>query len=327
MKILLTGASGLLGAHILEQGLKKGLAFKAVARKISPRSFLYQVQNQVEILSIDLTDPTNWPDDIFHAVDVVIHCAGLASPLARDAEKMTRINLEGTKNLFRAASRHQGRHVNKWVQISSVATLSAGEGRAPMDETNIGNFRPTPYAQTKYEADCWLATNRGDMDLLTIHPCYMLGPWDARPSSGAILLGFFFKRIKHLFDAHKNFVSPRDVAIGIYQALEADVQGHFVLGGVNLKLSRFVEMVAQHLQLDAIDTRFIDETSLQDLDLNDDQIAIIRELSLADPISWAKASHRFGYDPQTSVDQMISEAVQYFRDHKILRLAAKARQR
>ena len=290
MKILLTGASGLLGAHLLEQGLKRGFEFKAVARKVSRRSFLFQVQDQVEVLSFDLTDPTSWPTDIFDRVDVAIHCAGLASPFARDEEKMKLLNIEGTKNLFQAAKKYKDSQLKKWVQISSVSTLSSGEDNDLLDENNIGKFRPTPYAKTKYEADCWLNDNSGEMDLLTIHPCYMLGPWDARPSSGAILFAFFLKRIKYLIDATKNFVSPRDVAIGIYQALKANAKGHFILGGENLKLSNFVELVAKHLQLNSIDTQFIDKANLQELDLNEDQLAIIKEFSLADPISCTKAS-------------------------------------
>lgn len=324
MKILLTGASGLLGAHLLEQGLKRGFEFKAVARKVSRRSFLFQVQDQVEVFSFDLTDPKSWLPDIFDKVDVVIHCAGLASPFARDEEKMRLLNIEGTKNLFQAAKKYQDSQLKKWVQISSVATLSSGEGNEPLDEKRIGKFRSTPYARTKYEADCWINDNRGEMDLLTIHPCYMLGPWDARPSSGAILFAFFLKRIKYLIDATKNFVSPRDVAIGIYQVLKANAQGHFILGGENLKLSTFVELVAKHLQLNSIDTEFIDKARLQELDLNENQLAGIKEFSLADPISWAKATEAFDYNPQTSVEQMILETVQYFVDNKMLRVKRKA---
>jgi len=323
MKILLTGASGLLGAHLLEQGLKRGFEFKAVARKVSRRSFLFQVKDQVEVLSFDLTDPQSWPADIFDKIDVVMHCAGLASPFARDEEKMRLLNLEGTKNLFRAAKKYRVSQVKKWVQISSVSTLSSGEGNEPLDEKRIGKFRPTPYAKTKYEADCWLNDNRSEIDLLTIHPCYMLGPWDARPSSGAIMFVFFLKRIKYLIDAIKNFVSPRDVAIGIYQALKANAQGHFILGGENIKLSKFVELVAKHLQLDSIDTQFIDNASLQALDLNEDQLASIKEFSLSDPISIAKAIEAFDYNPQTSVEQMISETAQYFIDKRMLRLTGK----
>jgi nucleoside-diphosphate-sugar epimerase len=237
---------------------------------------------------------------------------------------MRLLNIEGTQNLFQAADKPQNSQVKKWVQISSVATLSSGEGNEPLDEKRIGEFRPTPYAKTKYEADCWLNDNRGKMDLLTIHPCYMLGPWDARPSSGAILFGFFLKKIKYLINATKNFVSPRDVAIGIYQALKANAEGHFILGGENLKLSNFVEVVVKHLELNSIDTQLIDKANLQELDLNDDQLAIIKEFSLADPISWAKASESFDYNPQTSVEQMICETVQYFIDNRILRLTGKA---
>jgi nucleoside-diphosphate-sugar epimerase len=295
-----------------------------VARKVSRRSFLFQVQDKVEVLSFDLTDPTSWPNEIFDKVNVVIHCAGLASPFARDEEKMRLLNIEGTKNLFQAAKKHQGSQLKKWVQISSVATLSSGEGNEPLDEKRIGKFRSTPYAKTKYEADCWLDNNRGEMDILTIHPCYMLGPWDARPSSGAILFAFFLKKIKYLLDATKNFVSPRDVAIGIYQALKANAQGHFILGEEHLKLSKFVELVAKHLQLNSIDTQLIDKANLQALDLKEDQLASIKEFSLADPISWAKASESFSYNPRTSVEQMISETVQYFIDNRMLRLPGKA---
>ena len=134
----------------------------------------------------------------------------------------------------------------------------------------------------------------------------------------------FLKKIKFLIDATKNFVSPRDVAIGIYQALKANAQGHFILGGENLKLSGFVELVAKHLQLNSIDTQFIDKASLQDLDLNEDQLAGIKEFSLADPISWAKATEAFDYNPQTSVEQMILETVQYFVDNRMLRVTGKA---
>jgi len=325
MKILLTGASGLLGAHLLEQGLKRGFEFKAVARKVSRRSFLFQVKDQVEVLSFDLTDPKSWPAkaNIFDRIDVVIHCAGLASPFARDEEKMRLLNLDATKNLFQATKKYQGSRLKKWVQISSVSTLSSGAGNEPLDEHRIGKFRPTPYAKSKYEADCWLDDNRDNMDLLTIHPCYMLGSWDARPSSGAILFAFFLKRINYLIDTTKNFVCPRDVAIGIYQALKANAQGHFILGGENLKLSKFVELVAKHLQLDSIETQFIDNTSLHALDLNEDQVAGIKEFSLSDPISWSKASESFGYNPQTSVGQMISETVQYFIDNRMLRLTGR----
>ena len=324
MKILLTGASGLLGAHILEQGLKSGFEFKAVARKVSRRSFLFQVQDQVEILSFDLTDPTSWPTDIFDKVNVVIHCAGLASPFARDEEKMRLLNLEGTKNLFRAAKRYQASQLKKWVQISSVSTLSSGEGKEPLDENWIGKFRPTPYAKTKYEADCWLKENRGEMDLLTIHPCYMLGPWDARPSSGAIIFALFLKKIKYLINTTKNFVSPRDVAIGVFKALKTKAQGHFILGGENLKLSKFVELITRHLQLDSTDTQLVDKADLQELDLNEDQMAFLKEFSLADPISSAKAAEVFGYNPEMSVEKMILETLQYFMDNRMLRLASKA---
>ena len=96
------------------------------------------------------------------------------------------------------------------------------------------------------------------------------------------------------------------------------------MGGENIKLSNFAELVAKHLKLKSIDTQLIDKANLQEFDLNEDQLASIKEFSLADPISWAKATEAFDYNPQTSVEQMISETVQYFIDNRMLRLTGKA---
>ncbi len=82
--------------------------------------------------------------------------------------------------------------------------------------------------------------------------------------------------------------------------------------------------MAKHLQLGSIDTQFVDLARLETLDLNEDQLAGIKEFSLADPISWARAAEAFDYNPQTSVEQMISETVQYFIDNRMLRLKKKA---
>jgi hypothetical protein len=82
--------------------------------------------------------------------------------------------------------------------------------------------------------------------------------------------------------------------------------------------------VAKHLQLGSIDTQFVDKACLETLDLNEDQLAGIKELSLADPVSWAKASKAFDYNPKTGVEQMISETVQYFVDNRMLRVKRKA---
>ena len=96
------------------------------------------------------------------------------------------------------------------------------------------------------------------------------------------------------------------------------------MGGENIKLSNFAELVAKHLKLKSIETQLIDKTNLPEVDLNEDQLASLKEFSLADPISCAKATEAFDYNPQTSVEQMIFETVQYFVDNRMLRLPGKA---
>lgn len=182
MKVLLTGATGLLGSHITELLLKENIEVHALIRKIPRKSFIGSLGENLPanlfLIEADLDSYNPKPGDSF---DAVIHAAAFVSSDETQKDQIWHVNDTATRELY---NRLNG-HFKKWVQVSSIATLCNGDDEL-VDEGLHGHARNTPYAQSKLSADKWLMENHPDA--LIIHPTYMLGKWDSKPSSGAVFL-------------------------------------------------------------------------------------------------------------------------------------------
>jgi dihydroflavonol-4-reductase len=314
--ILLTGASGLLGAHVLRIGLAHGQRFRAVTRSVPARSYLATVaaDSRVQVANLDLTTEA-FADDLFTGVDTVIHAAALASPFPADEAKMKALNVDATERLF---ARAIDAGVRQWVQVSSVATLS-GSGAVPITEGDE-TPRETLYARTKWLADRYLRTQAQRAAILTVHPTFMLGPWDARPSSGSLLLALRMKRLRHYVECVKNVVAAADVATGILRALERGVAGgHYLLGGADVRMSEFLGLASRAIGIDASSLGALSALpKAATTEIEDAELHILRELCTPSPSSSAKAAHDFGYAPTTNLEALLNETVAWLEDHRLL---------
>ena len=317
MHILLTGSTGLLGSHILKLGLERGMTFTCPVRSIKKRSYLYKIQDQdkiqdqVKIIEMDLVS-----DDFSiknRGIDLIINCAALASPFEKDYLSMDKINIEFVKKLYLQAKDN----AIKLVHISSIATFCDGTEDYKVDEENPGNIRPTYYGKSKSIIDKWL-DHQDQQDekvserkkTLIIHPCYILGDYDSRPSSGAIFFALKMKKITKILKRKKNFVAAEDVANGIFQAIEKECHGHYILGGENLKIKDFVEFACLKLKIpNNVVIAEIDELS-----------EIEKEFSSSSEVSWEKAKHAFNYNPKILNEVFIEQSINYFVEQKMLRI-------
>ena len=118
--ILVTGATGLVGSHVAEQAIKKGLKVRALVRAGSKSELLKQWG--VELIEGDLDQP----DSLKQACDgatLVIHCAAKVGDWGK-TEDYRRINVDGTRALLDAALASGS--LKRWIQISSLGVY---EGR------------------------------------------------------------------------------------------------------------------------------------------------------------------------------------------------------
>jgi dihydroflavonol-4-reductase len=315
MKVLVTGATGLLGSHVLEQGIARGHKIRAVVREVSSRTYLAKHQNEIEEVVCDLTEHDLLPENL-SGIDAIVHCAALASTDPSDLPRMEEINDRIPRKLFSLAEKAG---VPKWVQVSTTAVLT-NPAKPVFTEEDFGSLRDTPYARTKYAFDLFLAANSKKMETLTVHPGYMLGRWDAKPSSGAVLFGLRLGRFKHYVDRSKSFVAASDVASGLWQALEANAKGRYILTGENAKISEFMKQACLELGM-PFDMKAIDIEAMEAL--NGVERSFVREFCLSGAASHEKAKNAFNYSPSISVSAMIKEAVDYFIENRMLKRASK----
>lgn len=300
--ILITGATGLLGSHLLEKALTDNHNVTVVARNITSRSFLYQRQKDVQVISKPLEELQS--SDL-GAYDFVIHAAAKTSAAPEDKNSLLLANYTNTISL---QEKLKGRYT-KWVQISSVATMC--DGSAPIiNESFQGNVRKTAYAESKLLADQYLETNT--TGTLFIHPCYLLGRWDSKPSSGAIFYALRMQKIKYYKNNFKNFVNASDVANATFQALQNNSSGHYLIGNENLKISDFFEKACRELNCE-------NTTIASDNDHDWAKSPFIQEFCQSSKVDYSKAIQDFNYQPQKNTDQSILEAIEYFSEFKMLK--------
>lgn len=299
-KIGILGASGLLGGHLIEQGLIQNYRIKAIVRSIPTRSGIYEFKDKIEIIQKDILDLV--ADDI-NDIDILINSAAIVS--SKDDQSIINDNLTLTKKIIELIKLSR---VNKFIHLSSVATMSDGNNETIISETNQGNFRKTKYAQAKYECDLLVESHSNNH--LILHPCYMLGKWDSRPSSGAIIIATQLKKLNGYMDKSKNFVHARDVAKGIYQAIEKNAKGHYLLGGENIHLKDFMEKLFKKLNIQNSPT-LLNESFL-------DNNPSFNDFFLTNPVDDSRARIEWGYTTHSTLDSMLDETITYFRENRLL---------
>ena len=300
--ILITGATGLLGSHLLEKALLDNHKVTVLARNIPQRSFLHLKQKNVQIISKSLEDIQS--SDL-SSYDYVIHAAAKTSADPLDGETLLNANFKNTVSL---QEKLKNRY-SKWVQISSVATMCDGSSDL-VDESFQGNVRKTAYAESKLLADQYLETNTEKT--LFIHPCYLLGRWDSKPSSGAIFYALRMQKIKHYKDNYKNFVNASDVATAVFQALEHNCSGHYLIGNENLKISDFFERACIELNCENTTIPSNNESDWTDS-------PIVKEFCQSSKIDFNKAIRDFNYNPHINISASIFETIEYFSEFKMLK--------
>ncbi len=173
---LVTGATGLLGSHIVEQLRKRNLPVRVLVRKGSDTAWL-KTQG-VEFAEGDITDRASL-DRACQGVDVIYHSAAKVGDWG-PWEDFQRITIDGTQNLIDAAIAAK---VRRFVHISSISTYGYHTNDITVDETfELGYklYKWAYYSKSKIEAErrAWAAHKAGRIELTVIRPAWIYGERD-----------------------------------------------------------------------------------------------------------------------------------------------------
>lgn len=231
MKVLLTGATGFLGAEVLRQLQAAGHAVRVLVRRSSRPERVPGPPTEVawgDVLA---------PETVRAAVagcEAVVHTAAQLSMRLRDQAQLTRTNQDGTRNVLDAALEA---HVRRVVLTSSIGTIGVSASPALLDETTPWDLERLglAYLTSKRRAEeAALARVAQGLPLVVLNPGTLLGPGDVNLTSTRILLEFLNGTARVCMDGGTSFADVRDVAAAHVAALtHGRVGERYIVAGQN----------------------------------------------------------------------------------------------
>lgn len=239
--IFVTGATGLVGTHLIQSLLAKGKKVRALYRQAIP---VFPGAEQCEWVKGDILDPIGLTEALA-GVDYVYHCAAIVSFAPGAAAKMLQSNVDGTANVVNACLVQK---IKKLIFVSSVAALGRIRENEAINETM--NWSPetsnSVYGQSKYlaELEVWRAMEEG-LPMAIVNPVIILGAGDWNNGSSGI-----FKSAYNEFPWYtkgmSGFVDVLDVVEAMQLLMESAITGQrFVLSAENLSYQTIFNQIAK----------------------------------------------------------------------------------
>jgi dihydroflavonol-4-reductase len=227
-----TGAAGFVGSNVVRDLLAHDWRVRVLVRTSGPPAL---AGLDVESVTGDLFMPGL--AEALRGCDALFHVAARYSLWRRDRDDVLRTNVEGTRNVLRAA-REAG--VPRAVHTSSVAAIGVRHGGIA-DETYqspygklVGVYKKSKFLGEQAAREAAAA----GQDVVIVNPSTPIGPWDVKPTpTGEIVLRFARGAMPAYVDTGLNLIDVRDCAAGHRLAYERGVAGErYILGNLNLGL-------------------------------------------------------------------------------------------
>lgn len=187
-KILITGADGFIGSHLVEQLIEEGANIKAFVYYNSFNSWGWldtlkrEQLNKIEVFAGDIRDP-NGVRSAMQGCDIVFHLAALiAIPFSyHSPDSYIDTNVKGTLNIIQAA---KDLNVER-VLVTSTSEVYGTAKYIPIDEEHPRQSQ-SPYSASKIGADCIADSffRSFDLPLTIVRPFNTYGP---RQSARAVI--------------------------------------------------------------------------------------------------------------------------------------------
>jgi len=259
--ILVTGGTGLVGAHLLYELTNSGNRVKALRRQESNTKWVKKIFSyyttqvdelfaQIEWVEGDILDYLSL-EEALKGITSIYHCAAIVSFHGDDHDIMLNNNVKGTGNLIDAAI-HNG--VKQFCHISSIAALGKTQDGSEINEETYWtpSKRKSGYSLSKFfsEMEVWRGIEEG-LDAVIVNPSIIMGPgnWDIGSPK---LFQSIWKGLNYYTKGISGFVDVRDVVKAMIMLMDESQfeqvkNQRFILNAGNMSYQDFFNKIADGL--------------------------------------------------------------------------------
>jgi len=221
--ILITGATGFLGAELARQLAKQGKHIRCAKRQSSViPQILSPFEGRIEWAHADMMDIFAL-EDALEGITQVYHCAAWVSLKQADKKEMIRTNVTGTANLVNLCLQKKAR----MVHVSSVAAIGLAKPGELITENHHLDLATENdgYAISKLESEMevWRGIAEG-LDAVIVNPAIIIGA-DAGIKGSGELFETVRRGLKFYTSGSSGFVDVEDVATAMIALMDSDVRG------------------------------------------------------------------------------------------------------
>lgn len=253
--ILVTGGTGLVGAHLLLELAGSGQNVRALYRSDKSKALTRNLFTENNNLNFDIIewvkgDITDVPslEEAFAGIDTVYHCAAYISFEPSDEDLLRKVNIEGTANMVNCALSFG---VKKFCHVSSIAALGDPKENEVITEETEWNpeVRHNDYAISKYgaEMEVWRAWQEG-LNVVIVNPGVIFGSGFRDSGSGKM-----FKAVKsgQLFYTNGScgIIAVNDVVKAMVQLMAGNTNGErYALIAENVSYKDMLDAIADGMK-------------------------------------------------------------------------------
>ncbi len=254
--ILVTGATGLVGAHLIYHLTSQGLQVRALKRENSSLELAQKVFRYYAPFSEEQWNRVSWMDgdlldisslqDAFQRIGFVYHAAAAVSFHGKDKSIIEKTNQTGTANLVNVALQMK---ITKLIYVSSIGTLGRAEQNEEVTENHLWNNKKTSlYSRSKYyaEQEVWRGIAEG-LSAVIINPSIIIGPGNWTQGS-AQLFSTLWKGLKFYTTGSNGFVCVNDVVKVMIVLMNSNINAErFIISSENIKYKQLFDWMSTAL--------------------------------------------------------------------------------
>lgn len=256
--VLVTGGTGLVGAHLLIHLAENGESVRAIYRtdsaiqKTKSLFALYKKPELLDLIEWTKADILDIPllETAFDGVKTVYHCAALVSFDPKDEDLIRKTNIEGTANMVNFCI---AKNIEKFCFVSSIAALGdiAAHEKSVTEETEWNPEKPhSDYAISKYGAEMEVCRGQQEgLKVIIVNPGIIIGPGFKEQGIGK-LFADVAKGFKFYTLGTSGFVAVKDVVQTMHQLMNSTIQNErYTLVTENMKFQDILNSIADSLKV------------------------------------------------------------------------------